>query len=97
MKHLEDRLAVEPKADAKLALVFVESSLAPAGEDRAVVDTAAVLDATLSTATSRTWRSSGSAPPWAIGTYLVRILTNMNPSLGRGVEKPRTRACVSLL
>ena len=38
LKHLEDGLAVERKADTKLALVLVESSLVPAGEDRAVVD-----------------------------------------------------------
>ena len=38
MKHLEDGLAVERKAGAKLALVLVESSLVPAGENRAGFD-----------------------------------------------------------
>ena len=40
MKHLEDGLAVlvERKAGAKLGLVLVQSNLARAGEDRAVLD-----------------------------------------------------------
>ena len=56
MKHLEDGLAVERKADAKLALVLVESSLVPAGENRAVLDNCrGVVDATLSMVTTCTW------------------------------------------
>ena len=49
MKHFEDRLAVERKADAKIAFVIMEILLVPAGKSgQCFIDAWELLDATFS-------------------------------------------------